>query len=195
MLELTIIWKIIYSKPTLLTSECRRRLFHKQGHFDPFHITGLFLYFLNISENLCFSDVFGGYKTSGVKCVEQNWSRQLGLASKIKGYLGWENHKFEKCSLWTTIEQLFLFRGNIIIRYGIGSYMVLCAIWYHFLQYKNVKNTCGGVLLLLKLVKVKVTLLHGCFSRFLNCGKGAKAFHNLNHSIYIKSCDSMMNSY
>ena len=34
---------------------------------------------------------------------------------------------------------------------------------------KNVKNTHGGVLLLVKLQAVKVILLHGCFSRFLNC--------------------------
>ena len=33
-----------------------------------------------------------------------------------------------------------------------------------FVQIKNVKNTHGGVLLLLE-----VTLLHGCFLRFLNC--------------------------
>ena len=38
-----------------------------------------------------------------------------------------------------------------------------CTIWYHLHILKIVKNTHGGVLLL-----VKVTLLHGCFSRFLN---------------------------
>ena len=39
-----------------------------------------------------------------------------------------------------------------------------------FVQIKNVKNTHGGVLLLLK-----VTLLHGCFSRFLNCTNSNKS--------------------
>ena len=39
--------------------------------------------------------------------------------------------------------------------------MMLCAIWYHMYNLKNVKNTHGGVLLL------KVTLLNGRFSRFL----------------------------
>ena len=34
---------------------------------------------------------------------------------------------------------------------------------------KNVKNTHGGVLLL------KITLLHGCFSRFLNCTNGTSS--------------------
>ena len=40
-----------------------------------------------------------------------------------------------------------------------------CAIWYHLCHLKNVKNTHGGVLLLV----LKVTLHHVRFSRFLNC--------------------------
>ena len=43
-----------------------------------------------------------------------------------------------------------------------------CAIWYHLYNLKNVKNTHGGVLLLVK-------LLHGCFSRFLNSTNGIKS--------------------
>ena len=31
------------------------------------------------------------------------------------------------------------------------SYVVLCTIWYHLYNLKNVKNTYGGVLLLVKL--------------------------------------------
>ena len=31
------------------------------------------------------------------------------------------------------------------------SVVMLCAIWYHFQNLKNVKNTCGGVLLLVTL--------------------------------------------
>ena len=41
-----------------------------------------------------------------------------------------------------------------------------------FAQFKNMKNTHGGVLLLVKL-QAK-TLLHGSFSRFLNCTNGTK---------------------
>ena len=44
------------------------------------------------------------------------------------------------------------------------------AIWYQLHKLKNVKNIHGGVLLL-----VKVTLLHGCFSGFLNCTNGTKS--------------------
>ena len=52
---------------------------------------------------------------------------------------------------------------------------MFCSIWYHLYNLKNVKSTHGGVLLLLK-----VTLLHGCFSRFLNCTNGTKS-HNTSH--------------
>ena len=59
----------------------------------------------------------------------------------------------------------------------------LCAIWYHLYNVTNVKNTHGGLLLLVKSKvatkasnftksKTKVALLHRCFSRFLNCANG-----------------------
>ena len=56
---------------------------------------------------------------------------------------------------------------------------MFCAIWYHLYNLKNVKNTHGGVLLLV----LKVTLLHGCFSRFLNCTNGTK-LRKASHMIY-----------
>ena len=55
----------------------------------------------------------------------------------------------------------------------INLYVVLCAIWYHSYNLKYVKNTHGGLLLL-------VTLLHGCFSRFLYCAHGTKS-RNVPH--------------
>ena len=55
-------------------------------------------------------------------------------------------------------------------------YMILCAIWYHFYNLENVKNTHGGVLLWV----LKVTLLHRWFSRFLNCTNGTKS-HKASH--------------
>ena len=48
----------------------------------------------------------------------------------------------------------------------VNEYVMRCAIWYHLYNLKNVKNTHGGMLLL---------LLHGCFSRFLNCTNGTKS--------------------
>ena len=50
-----------------------------------------------------------------------------------------------------------------------------CAIWYHLYNLKNVKNIHGGVLLLVAVTLLKVTLLHWCFSRFLNCKNGTKS--------------------
>ena len=43
-----------------------------------------------------------------------------------------------------------------------------------FVQFKIMKNTHGGVLLLV----LKVALLRGCFSRFLNCTNGTKSLKN-----------------
>ena len=54
---------------------------------------------------------------------------------------------------------------------------MLCAIWYHLCNLKNVKKTHGGVLCLVKLQApaLKVKLLHGCFLCFLNCTNGTKS--------------------
>ena len=35
--------------------------------------------------------------------------------------------------------------------YSCGLYVMRCAIWYHFYNLKNMKNTHGGVLILVKL--------------------------------------------
>ena len=55
---------------------------------------------------------------------------------------------------------------------------LICAILYHLYYFKNVKNTHGGVLLLV----LKVTLLHWCFLRFLNCANSAKSRKAKNSS-------------
>ena len=47
-----------------------------------------------------------------------------------------------------------------------------CVIMYHLYNSKNVKNTHGELLKLVTLLKV--TLLHECFSRFLNQKNGTK---------------------
>ena len=56
-----------------------------------------------------------------------------------------------------------------------------CFAWLvRFVQFKNVKNTHGGVLFLVQFQALafnstKVTRFHGCFSRFLNYTNGAKS--------------------
>ena len=57
---------------------------------------------------------------------------------------------------------------------------MLCAIWYPLYSFKNVKNTHGGVLLLVKQQAkscnfTKSINIRGCFLRFLNCKNGTKS--------------------
>ena len=75
------------------------------------------------------------------------------------------------------------------------KYVVRCAIWYHLYNLKNVKNAHGGLLILAKLqalpaTLLKLTLLHGYFSRFLNCTNGNKT-RNAPHITTIKNVDAV----
>ena len=51
--------------------------------------------------------------------------------------------------------------------------VMLCAIWYHLYNLKNVKNTHGGVLLLVNFTKSNTP--PWVFSGFLNCKNGNKS--------------------
>ena len=87
--------------------------------------------------------------------------------------------------LGKTLEEHWKKKSKSLLQYIV----MCCAIWYHLLILKNVKNTHGGVLLLVKLQAflLKVTLLHGCFSCFLNCKndtKSCKASHMTYNTIY-----------
>ena len=57
---------------------------------------------------------------------------------------------------------------------------MLCAIWYHLYNLKNMKNTQGGVILLLKLQAstcsfTKRISSNGITPRFLKCTNGTKS--------------------
>ena len=59
-----------------------------------------------------------------------------------------------------------------------SKYMMLCTIKYHLHNLKIVKNTHGGMLLLVKVQSetlLKGPRLNDCFSRFLNCINGTKS--------------------
>ena len=80
------------------------------------------------------------------------------------------------------ISRVFNMLGLEYIGY---EYVVRCAIWYYFYNVKNVKNTHGRMLILVKLqaeaaTLLKLTLFHGCFSSFLNCTNATKS-HNAPH--------------
>ena len=53
------------------------------------------------------------------------------------------------------------------VEFSEDKFAKLCAAWYHLDTLKNVDNTHGEVL--------KIALLYGCFSRFLNCTNGTKS--------------------
>ena len=53
--------------------------------------------------------------------------------------------------------------------------MILFTIWYHLYNLKSVKNTHRRVFILKAATLIKVTLLHGYFSRFLNCTNSTKS--------------------
>ena len=59
-------------------------------------------------------------------------------------------------------------------------FVVRCAIWYHLYNLKNVKNTHGGVLILVKLQAevcnfTKINTPPWVFLAFLNCTNGTKS--------------------
>ena len=71
----------------------------------------------------------------------------------------------------------------------IALSVLLCAIWYHLYNFKNVKNIHGEVLILV----LKVTLVLGCFSYFLNCTNGTKSRNALH--IYDLTCYECFETY
>ena len=67
----------------------------------------------------------------------------------------------------------------------IFEYVMLCAIWCYLYNSKNVKNTYE----LKPATLLKLTLLHGCFSRFLNYTNGTK---RATHLIYLLNCNLLI---
>ena len=57
----------------------------------------------------------------------------------------------------------------------IVTYVIPCAIWYNLYNLEKVKNSHGGMLHLVNFTLLKGTLIHGCFSCFLNCAYGTKS--------------------
>ena len=69
------------------------------------------------------------------------------------------------------IAQNLFFCQNFFLQYLISIfikcyYVMSCAIWYHLHNSKNVKNPWRSVTFSKVAGLLKVTLLHGCFSRF-----------------------------
>ena len=80
----------------------------------------------------------------------------------------WHYHiLFATLSLWSEFHVNTIFSSTLKTNL---EYVMRCAIWCHLYNFKNVKNTHGGVLIL-------STLVHGCFSPSLNCTNGTKSLN------------------
>ena len=85
-----------------------------------------------------------------------------------------------------------LWRHNFQSWWNCSKYVILCAICCYLYNLKIRENTHGGVSLLVKLQAViKVTLLHGCFSHFLNCANGTKSRKASHIKIWISQEQNM----
>ena len=62
-------------------------------------------------------------------------------------------------------------RSNVRWNQPLGT-ALLCTIWYHLYNLKNVENTNWHQWMSATLLNVA---LHGCFSRFLNCTNGTES--------------------
>ena len=85
-------------------------------------------------------------------------------------HVSWLDCRLLVASIRWIENRKFLFGGH--------TYVILCTISYHFYNFRNVENTHGGVLLLVKLqpaTLLNVTLIQWCFSFFLNCTNGTKS--------------------
>ena len=60
-----------------------------------------------------------------------------------------------------------------------GRVILLLKFWLHFVPLKKAENQrFSGVFMVYKMepaALLKVTIVHGCFSRFLNCTNGTKS--------------------
>ena len=88
---------------------------------------------------------------------------------------------------------------SLFLMFIILLFVMRCEIRQHLYNLKNVKNTHGRVLLLVKhATLLKVTLLHGCFSRFLSFTNGTtsrKASHFTRKESYSSTQFNMTDSF
>ena len=118
-----------------------------------------------------------------------SWSSSLKITRKrpnFEGIIQYVDGHLTRFTIYYKIKIRFT-RGKLdeilipsrTLKKGIKSlYVMFCAIWCHFYNLKNVKNTIGGVR---SVTFSKVTLIHRCFfSIFLNCTNGTK-LRNASH--------------
>ena len=73
-----------------------------------------------------------------------------GLTGKLNEFTALSDPQLN-CTLYTTIARLLQIIFSCFIRVIMCLFVVLCAIWYHSYNLKNVRNAHRGVLLSVKL--------------------------------------------
>ena len=119
--------------------------------FNPFHANLPVIYPLEKSENLWFSDIFRGYRNR--KSV---WS---GLRLKFWQYL-------TNCVKMYWRASIYLFQIIVDALCDLVSFVQFKRREKHPRRSLTFNKSCCNF--------IKVTPLHGCFSRFLNCTNGTK---------------------
>ena len=145
----------------------------------------LYLFFFSLSLSHTHTHT---YTQTHIFCAFQKFDNFLPFfISKICRVFTFQTLRYLKFHLTNETGQYLLFNFNDCTVtswhqnfWQLGPNMMRCEIWHHSYNLKNVKNTHGRVLLLVNLrprtvTLLKVSLLHGCFSRSLNCTNGAKS--------------------
>ena len=68
-------------------------------------------------------------------------------------------------------------------------YVVRCAIWYHLYNFKNAKNTYGGVLILVKLQATKINTPPWLFFTFFKLHKCYQIAQPIKYLIFLDKLD------
>ena len=96
-----------------------------------------------------------------------------------------------------SLSDVYLHQDVVFFTLSFTLYESLCAILCHLYKFENMQNTHGGAILLVKLYRLKpatllkVTLLHGFFSRFLNCINGTNTAQKMKFFFknFFSKCD------
>ena len=147
-------------------------------HSCYYHIGSIFAWKEStVFYNFCFADdcPSSGFSASATIFLIHVWC--------LKSYL---DHALIT-DTWVILWSLNIFSLHIWIRFifwskrftavfSEGKYVMLCTIWYHLYNIKNVKNIHDGLLLLVKLGFQLLTIFATrSISRFLNCANGTKS--------------------
>ena len=122
-----------------------------------------------------------------IQKIFRDWKLTVFLVLVGIASLKWELHHWSRClapPVWKFGSRHSVFQWSWYCRMEIFNrfckYVMLCAIWHHLYNFKNVKNTHGAVLCLVKLQAktcnfTKSYTLPWVFVTFLNCTNGTKS--------------------